>query len=826
MSKKCIQCGQINPIKAKFCDNCSKAFLQSGTVIETKTITIGGDPDNDIVLDYPMISKKHAYIEISGSSVKIVDRDSKNGTAVNNPFNKIKESPLNSNDIVYLGSFDIRADRLLNKRPDKKPEVEKSTTLNIRPGSMILGRDPNCDQVLDYAMISWQHARLTCENDTILVEDLGSTNGTFVNGERIFSPVKIKVGDVIGLGSYTFKLTSPKTIAKRDYRGNVTIEARNITFSVPDKKLLDDVSLTIYPSEMVALMGPSGAGKSTLLMTLNGYTPPTDGSVLFNQQDLYTNYAQFCGHLGYVPQNDIMHGDLTVAQALYYTAKLRLPSDYSEEDIKKRVDQVLNQLSLENVGNVLIGSPEKKGISGGQRKRVNLAMELLTDPSVLFLDEPTSGLSSEDTLTVLKVLRTLADAGKTILITIHQPSVDAFRMMDNLVLISKDSQSSDPGRLVYYGAAYPEAVYFFNPTLNQHDNPTPDKILEGLKGKKTKDWIEQYNSSKQKKEYVIDRKGTKAPPSSTNIPPKFSRRLGLGQLITLVKRCFTIKLRDTASTLILFAQAPIIAVLITLVFGGDARKSITAENGLEVFSATSISLFLITISAIWLGCSNAAREIVGEWAIYHRERMVNLKIPSYVLSKFIILGSLCGFQCLLLLGIIYIGCGLQAAFIPMFGLLLLVSLVGLAFGLTISALAKTSEMAIVLVPLILIPMVVLGGAMYKVDKLEILPKFFSDFMASRWSYEGLLLMEAKKRDKWTPPCPTKTPTTTSQEKQTTANNVETSTEVRKADAQDMAENYFPTDERYGVGQCVIALLIMLGILTAATLSILRLRDIH
>src|SRR5205807_1364578 len=157
-----------------------------------------------------------------------------------------------------------------------------------------------------------------------------------------------------------------------------------------------------------------------------------------NGEDLYEHYGQFAALIGYVPQDDIIHRDLTVGQALYYNARLRLPRDFSNADIADRISKVLNQLELQGARDVLIGSPEKKGISGGQRKRVNLAMELLTDPLILFLDEPTSGLSSEDALMVMRLLRELSNGGKTILLTIHQPSPEVFRLLDNLVVVSRD----------------------------------------------------------------------------------------------------------------------------------------------------------------------------------------------------------------------------------------------------------------------------------------------------------------------------------------------------------------------------------------------------
>jgi ABC-type multidrug transport system ATPase subunit len=286
-----------------------------------------------------------------------------------------------------------------------------------------------------------------------------------VDGKRISGRVLLQTGSSVGLGSFRFNLLDDAgNFSKKDYTGNVTIEAAGIVVEIKKgsnrRRLLDPVSLTVYPSELVALMGPAGAGKTTLLKTLNGYTPPDEGSILFNGEDLYANQEQFRLQIGYVPQDEIMHPQLTVKEALYYTAKLR--TDLRDSEIETRVMQVLKDLNIDDIGDREIGSPERKVISGGQRKRVNIAMELLSDPSVLFLDEPTSGLSSHDAYHVMQLLRRLADSGKTIITTIHQPSIDIFKQFDSLIMVSRD-KGDKAGMLVYFGPAYPESIQFFNP---------------------------------------------------------------------------------------------------------------------------------------------------------------------------------------------------------------------------------------------------------------------------------------------------------------------------------------------------------------------------
>ncbi len=320
---------------------------------------IGRAPENNIVLDYPMVSAHHARIVIEDDKARIEDLESTNGTAIGHPENKITQSPLANTDVVFFGSFHVAAARLLEGRLTLGEEPHRNVTLTGQ--SMTFGRDPACDQVLNYPMISWRHARLARLRGKLIIQDLGSTNGTFLNGKRVRRAAEVKAGDVIGLGSYTFTLTDVGkcTLEKRNYRGNVTLEARGVAVDVPRKRLIEGASLTIFPSEFVGVMGHSGCGKTTLMNALNGYLKPAAGEVLLNGRDLYAHYAQFCTYVGYVPQDDIIHRDLTVGQALYYTARLRLPYDYTRADIKARIREVLRQLGLEGTENILIGSPEK-----------------------------------------------------------------------------------------------------------------------------------------------------------------------------------------------------------------------------------------------------------------------------------------------------------------------------------------------------------------------------------------------------------------------------------------------------------------------------------
>ncbi len=758
-------------------------------------ITIGRDPDNTVVLNYPTVSSHHARIDLSGGTGVLEDLGSTNGTAVGRPDRRIDRQTITPDDVVFFGSLRISAARLLRGRLALGEGAQ--TTVALSGSTLVLGRDPSSDVVLDYPMVSARHAALRRSGEHWVLRDLGSTNGTFVNGGRATGPVTVAVGDAIGLGSYTLRLTAPDRLEQQDHRRNLTISAVGISVDVPARRLLDDVSLTLYPSELVGLMGPSGGGKTTLMNVLNGYTRPSAGRVLFNGLDLADSYGQFRQHIGYVPQDDIMHRELTVRQALYYNARLRLPREMTDGEIHERISRVLEQLGLRDTEDVGIGSPEKKGISGGQRKRVNLAMELLTDPLVLFLDEPTSGLSSEDAVMVMRVLRELADEAKTILLTIHQPGLEVFRLMDNLVLLAKDPDTPTPGKLAYFGPAHPDAAHFLSPDEGPDPDPSPESILRGLKTVSAEDAAKRYAASEYQRLYVDERRRPAAPDERMGAGTG-GRRGGVSQWWTLARRGLRLKLRDTWNSAILLAQAPIIALLIVLVF----ERELGPEATIESWGPGATVLFLLAIAALWFGCSNSAREIVGEWAIYHRERMVNLKLLSYLGSKLTILGGLCVIQCLLLLGIVHYACDLRGPWLAMFGFLVLTSWVGVALGLLLSALARTSEVAIALVPLILLPLVILGGMMHPPHKMSQPAKGLSQVMASRWAFEGLLILESEER-----PAPA-------------------SPAGSEAAVPDMAEGFFPEGERSELQLVLGVLASMPAILIVAILVVLRSRDVH
>jgi len=819
-----------------------------------RVITIGRNEDNDQVLAYPMISGNHArIIEEPNGRLSIEDLQSTNGTAVGNPSNRIpprQPVEISSDTDLYFGSFKIPAQRLLGG-PKLALGNVAGPSMAFRGDRMVIGRDPSAELPLDYPMISWRHAELTREAGQIYVRDLGSRNGTYVDGVRIYGKTPLRPGSQIALGSFQFDLTDASgNLARREYNGNVTIEAVQVTVDIKAKgraqRLVEPVSLTIFPSEVVCVMGPAGAGKTTLMKALNGYTAPTYGQVLFNGAELYKSYDQFRLQLGYVPQDDIMHSLLTVNEALYFTAKLR--TDLRDAEIKARIQYVLTKLNIDDIGDRLIGSPEKKVISGGQRKRLNIAMELLSDPNVLFLDEPTTGLSSYDAYQVVKVLRDLGNSGKTVVLTIHQPSIDIFKEFDNLVMVSRDKGSKNSGALAYYGPAYPDSIQFFGGEMmaapGAKTELSPEMLLDGLAKRPTQEWVGRYSQTRYKKEFIESRTG-QLPSRQAQRPQQTAvRKPGIDQWITLMKRNATLRFRDKGQMIFTAAQSILFPLLMCIMYHGLTYRNFLDRyhdpgNAMAKFrGALDACHFLLVVAAVWFGVNNAARDIVGEWAIYLRERMVSLKLPSYVFSKLGMLAVICGAQCAALLAIVYPIAQLRSGFGKTFLMLFLASLGGAALGLLISAFAETTEAAIAVLPIPLLFMILLSGGIKPLEGGG--EKALSFAFPSRWAFETNFLQESEaRRPEMLVAAAVQAgqiqqPATDDQEKQAeqaippqVMEPLQTCNDQNQVYTNsDLAYNWFKCGDRFSYGVAFSVLVLMIAGLSAGVIGVLRSRDIQ
>lgn len=744
---------------------------------QMRRVTIGRNPQAGIVLNRPGVSWEHAvlYRDEAGRAV-LQDNGSTNGTFVNSVNNRVTAVYLNPGDTVYFGGLPVAAARLVEAL--QLPQGERFS-IGGQPaevfelqGSILLGRSEQADHKLDHPSVSWEHARIGNEGGRFSITDLNSTNGTYVDGERIKGRVEIQPGQEIRLGAFAFTINAQGQVEKRSDEKDITVEVRDLTVVVPSpgggsKTLIEKVSLVIEPGELVALMGPSGAGKTTLLDAMNGTRPPSAGHVLYAGRSLYEYFDYFRNRIGYVPQDDIMHTQLTVYEALYYTAKLRLPAGTSASYIEKRIEAALRAVSLYEtatpanpvpVQHRLIGYPGKKGISGGQRKRVNVAMELLSDPTVLFLDEPTSGLSSTDARNVVKSLRELANKGKSIVVTIHQPGYDVYEKFHCLAMMSnhKDPALSDEqrastampvGRLVYYGPAE-GAFPFFDAEKQQTTMRLPDDFFDGMHKRSLDHWKQKYDTdaASPKARYVVQRQG-KVPERQRRATIERVVKHRWGQLMTLASRLLLIKRKDAFQLWMMLLTPLVLGGLITAL--NPVKDTEDFAKWSRFVSRLGSAHFLMVVSAMWFGCNNAVREIVGERAILKRERMVNLSLLSYVGSKLAVLSAICLLQCVLLLSIVKLGAGLEAAFVPTLVALFVTSLAGIGLGLSVSAIAPTNETAVVSLPMILLPMIILGGGILPLhslrDNVPALGYVADTLVPTRWAFETGMLLENDAR---------------------------------------------------------------------------------
>lgn len=804
-------------------------------------VVLGRDPARaNLVVHHPNVSGQHATL--SGPPLSITDHGSTSGTWIGQSrLEPGRAHPINPGVVLALGPIPLDATlagELLagmaaapgaapgtgfaampavsglapvptpgdSNRPRHRTVVGQ-VTLGI-PGqasSKTIGRTRDNDIQIDHPQVSSRHALLHKIDQELFIEDRGSANGTYVRGQRIAPGQRVRVenGEKVFVGPMPLVLqvqANEVAVVIEDsdqWAGKplFEIEAWDLVLQVADrdnpsemKTLLDHVSFKALPGDFIALMGPSGAGKTTLLLTLNGYLPPTAGQVRINGEDLYSIYDNLRGSIGYVPQDDIVHPELTVWEAVRYSARFRLPPDYSDEEIDRRVSTTLSQLGLETVAHLQIGKPEKKVLSGGQRKRVNIAMELVTDPVIMFLDEPTSGLAADDTTALVDLLAKLArSTGKTIIATIHQPAKDEFEKF-NLALILGTG-----GIPMFYGPTHPDAYRFFgsfleklgkpntvdNPRdmfdmLNQRERPlfeslrtqNPGATRQTARQVSAREWnAEYFNDANQTFQKMYS--GRRAVGEGTSqqgvgrTRPKTTGQFGL-----LFSRYFLVKSRDVIGTAIMLAQAPIIGVLLALVFAGQkiaipywclgALQELVKRSGDDVGNTDQLKnmiptedhtgpIFFLVVAAVWFGTSNAAREIVSERAIYLRERMVNLKLFNYVFSKFVLLSLFCVVQCTILLTIVFFSLGFHGgvhAFFASLGTMVVTSMNSVALGLFVSTLVTSSEAAMALTPIALIPQVVLGGLMVPMTTNPLLkwPMFATP---ARWGFQGVIAQERR-----------------------------------------------------------------------------------
>ena len=670
----------------------------------------------DIEIDDRAASRKHGVIEMRGGQAFVKDLNSGNGIKINTT--KIEADSWNEvqiSDVIHIVSTQIT----LSASDEIKEEIIVESALKdtenpknlqskfreqiIQKGKLSIGRYTTNDIVFDDRTVGRQHAVLSYEEGAFWIQDLGSKNKTYVNGEAIKSRTELNDEDVITIAFYSITLNEG-AVDLRTVRNAISAVA--IEKKYPNQKIgLQRTSLDVRRSTFVALMGPSGCGKSTLLKCLNGDNPATSGDVFIHGLSLLKNFNLIKKKIGYVPQDDIIHKELTVHKTLFYAAKLRLPDDTTNVEIEERISAVISDLNLDqdkekDIRNIRVGD-----LSGGQRKRISIAVELLTQPTILFLDEPTSPLDPETIESFLKSLQKLAHAGTTIIMVTHKP--EDLNYVDQVIFLGVQ------GHLVYKGSASSLTSKFGVQTIVEVYNQMSN--LELVKQK----YRPPEGLGFQKK-------------PNPDIKRDKADSLWL-QLYWLVSRYLNVKINDRENLFLLLAQPIIIAGLVCLVFN-EFRVGV---------------LFLMTISAIWFGVSNAAKEIVGELPIYKRERMFNINIHTYIFSKWMVLSLIALVQTVIFVSIIYLNFkfttleGFDEIYLKPYWqsifFMFYISFSGSLVGLWLSASLDSTEKVMTVVPIALMPQIMLAGVMTKINNTMV--EVLSFFTLGRWGTEGFARLQ-------------------------------------------------------------------------------------
>ncbi|MEU1320208.1 ABC transporter ATP-binding protein/permease [Streptomyces tibetensis] len=763
------------------------------TLDPSRAYTLGRDPQGDVVFDDARVSWRHATVSFNGRSWVIEDHGSTNGTFVQGQRIHQMElgagSAVNLGNATDGPRLNLSGAAASVATPQAQPQQQPYAAQGANPGwgqqapaqqppqqqapqagwqqpqqaaahipqqqgsggaagappvhgdrspttfhqfslgrVMRIGRALENELVVSDLQVSRHHAEFHATPDGRMeIRDLGSHNGTYVNGQPIAKGGSQLLGpaDVVGVGHSTFRIVGDRLEEFVD-TGEVSFSARHLTVTVDGgKQILKDVSFGVPEKSLIAVIGPSGSGKSTLLKALTGYRPANQGEVLYDNRNLYKQFAELRQRIGLVPQDDILHKELTVKKALKYAAKLRFPADTTAAERQARIDEVLRELKLD-----IHKDKKVTSLSGGQRKRVSVALELLTKPSLIFLDEPTSGLDPGMDRDVMQLLRGLADDGRTVLVVTH--SVAELAICDKLLVMA-------PGGSVAYFGPPDEALNFFG-----YD--TWADVFSAFENYRDYDWAGRWKGSQHYQMYAADidavaPQSVQVPPMQAMKPPK--PQGWMSQFVTLVRRYVSVIVSDKGF-LALMVILPAVLGAVSLLIDADRGllpNPANPQTGRIIPNGTATTVLLIlAVGACFAGAANSVRELIKERVIYERERATGLSRSAYLMSKVFVLGMITVLQGLLV-GVI----GFSSREIPEEGLvfgsatllelsvpIMALGFTSMMFGLIISSLVKTAEKTMPLLVMFAIIQVVFTGCLFTLHG-SIGVNQFSFLMPSRWA---------------------------------------------------------------------------------------------
>lgn len=679
-------------------------------------VTIGrGSRENDIVIPDSIVSSVHGYLVNRNGRFYYKDLNSKNGSYAgtlghelflhqNSSFVELSEG-----SVVKIGNKK-KSDKMVLLWFTYMNPGETIGTCRISKPSITIGRSAASDIVLNQPSVSRTHCIIHSEAGRMTLQDNNSLNGVFVNGQKIKGTVSLQGKDIIQIlgnqmifgGSFIYYkkksqgiaikgITLDKWVGKKDSR----------------KQILQNANINIQGNEFVAIIGGSGAGKSTLMGILNGSDMKFEGDVYYNSLSLKENFNHLKRLVGYVPQEDIIYENLKLRRMLYYTAILRMPNDTTKQEIEERIDYVLNTLDLKEHQDTYI-----RKLSGGQKKRASIAVELLADPKLFFLDEPTSGLDPGMEKSLMETLRTLSKKqDRTIVMVTHTTQ--------NLDLCDKVIFMGPGGRVCFVGSVDGAKEFFQTDDLTSiynliHDAP------EMWSGRFAA--AEHSQNSDVRRELSPERKKMQSAKKTSS---------GL-QFCTVVRRYLELMCNDRKRLAVLLLQPILIGVLLSIVADDDI---------FDIYESTKSMMFVLSCSAIWLGVFDSIQEICKERNILRREYMAGLKMGVYILSKLFVQCLLGAVQsiCLVFTFLLIVKGNEEGILFDSFYLEILVTvwltvLASIAMGFIISAIVRTGDKAMAAAPFVLIVQLLFSGILFE---LKGVAEYISYITVSRWSVEAL-----------------------------------------------------------------------------------------
>lgn len=673
-------------------------------------LQMGRLPENDIVISARVVSGIHGRFKLDGNRLLYADLNSKNGTIADaDGYHRFmrgnrKYYEVKSGTMLRIQSEENRADKSVLMLYTCGCQEGIWIHYPILAASINIGRDLKNDIVLKSPTVSRFHARIERSGDQFELSDNSSSNGVFVNGVRKRGKYTLKEKDVIQISNHTLIYTNGMIFYKNSTQG-INIEIQNINKYVNHhkKQILNQVSCLIESNEFVAIVGGSGAGKTTLMNAISGFDEKITGDVYFNGIQVQNHFNELKSLIGYVPQEDIIYQNLTLRRMLYYTAKLKMPSDTQKSEIEERISQVLEMVELSEQEDTYI-----RKLSGGQKKRASIAVELLADPSVFFLDEPTSGLDPGTEQKLMIMLNKLSKSqGKTIVMVTH--TTQSLELCDKVIFMGRG------GRLCFAGTTK-EAKQFFD-TENLVD-------IYNMITEEPEQWAAQF-----KRVAEMDKKAQR--PEKAQLEHRRNRG-SLVQMFILIERYMELIKNDVQRLLLLFAQPILIALLLSMVAN---------ENAFLLYDDTKSILFSLSCAGIWIGLFNSIQEICKERALVKREYMSNMKLSYYTISKFFVQTLLGAVQAFLITAIFLMTVGhpeegimCQGPFTEIFVTVWLTIEASMAMGFVISALVKNGDRAMTMAPFVLIVQLLFSGILFK---LEGAGSKIAYFTVSKWSVESL-----------------------------------------------------------------------------------------